>query len=289
MCIPERTATLRQKIFPKGAENALQVVYCLIHYTSCYKHLLRWSGGRRDRDASGGSRERNRERGNERDMNENFARVLSLLRQEKGVSQRKAAGELGISQALLSHYENGVREPGLAFVTRACDYYHVSADYLLGRTLTRDGAVIEAEELLDASEGRESLKGSIMAKLQKKLLVNAVSLYFDLLGRTGSREAVGEAGAYLSGAIYQLYRLFYRQAGGNDSYFSLDREAFDLDQVSAEMTRSRVRYAKALGDKELREKFPAVDAETLAQEFPGLSQSVAQVLHSVDERVAKGE
>ena len=140
-------------------------------------------------------------------MNENFARVLSLLRQEKGVSQRKAAGELGISQALLSHYENGVREPGLAFVTRACDYYHVSADYLLGRTLTRDGAVIEAEELLDASEGRESLKGSIMAKLQKKLLVNAVSLYFDLLGRTGSREAVGEAGAYLSGAIYQLYRL----------------------------------------------------------------------------------
>ena len=113
-------------------------------------------------------------------MNENFARVLSLLRQEKGVSQRKAAGELGISQALLSHYENGVREPGLAFVTRACDYYHVSADYLLGRTLTRDGAVIEAEELLDASEGRESLKGSIMAKLQKKLLVNAVSLYFDL-------------------------------------------------------------------------------------------------------------
>ena len=62
-----------------------------------------------------------------------------------------------------------------------------------------------------------------------------------------------------------------------------------MDQVSAEMTRSRVRYAKALGDKELREKFPAVDAETLAQEFPGLSQSVAQVLHSVDERVGKGE
>ena len=67
-------------------------------------------------------------------MATDFSRTLSLLRQEKGVSQRKAAGELGISQALLSHYENGIREPGLAFVTRACDYYHVSADYLLGRT-----------------------------------------------------------------------------------------------------------------------------------------------------------
>ena len=59
---------------------------------------------------------------------------LSLLRQERGVSQRTAAGDLGISQALLSHYENGIREPGLAFVVKACDYYHVSADFILGRT-----------------------------------------------------------------------------------------------------------------------------------------------------------
>ena len=101
-------------------------------------------------------------------INENFSRVLALLRQEKGISQRKAAGELGISQALLSHYENGAREPGLEFVVKACDYYNVSADYLLGRTLTRDGAVIAADELVDAAEGKESLRGSIMAKLQKK-------------------------------------------------------------------------------------------------------------------------
>ena len=66
--------------------------------------------------------------------NPDFSRTLSLLRQEKGISQRQAAQALGISQALLSHYENGAREPGLAFVCRACDYYGVSADYLLGRT-----------------------------------------------------------------------------------------------------------------------------------------------------------
>ena len=61
-------------------------------------------------------------------MNADFSRTLALLRQEKGISQRKAAKELGISQALLSHYENGIREPGLAFVKKACDFYHVSAD-----------------------------------------------------------------------------------------------------------------------------------------------------------------
>ncbi len=66
-------------------------------------------------------------------MNERFARALGSLRREKGISQRQAARDLSVSQALLSHYENGVREPGLSFVVRACDYYGVSADYLLGR------------------------------------------------------------------------------------------------------------------------------------------------------------
>ena len=58
-----------------------------------------------------------------------------------GVDQlaRQAAQALEVSQALLSHYENGIREPGLAFVVRACDYYQVSADYLLGRRVEREG------------------------------------------------------------------------------------------------------------------------------------------------------
>ena len=45
-------------------------------------------------------------------MVNDFPRTLSLLRKEKKISQRKAAGDLGVSQALLSHYENGMREPG---------------------------------------------------------------------------------------------------------------------------------------------------------------------------------
>ena len=64
-------------------------------------------------------------------MPRTFSEAMSALRREQGLSQRKAASELHISQALLSHYENGAREPGLEFVVRACDYYGVSADYLL--------------------------------------------------------------------------------------------------------------------------------------------------------------
>jgi len=67
-------------------------------------------------------------------MARGFSETMSELRRERGLSQRAAAAALGISQALLSHYENGAREPGLAFVCRACDYYGVTADYLLGRS-----------------------------------------------------------------------------------------------------------------------------------------------------------
>ena len=67
-------------------------------------------------------------------MDRSFSDRLHALRMEKGLSQRAVAADLHISQALLSHYENGAREPGLQFVCRACDYYGVSADFLLGRT-----------------------------------------------------------------------------------------------------------------------------------------------------------
>ena len=71
-------------------------------------------------------------------MERNFPQTLSALRRQRNLSQRAAANDLGISQALLSHYENGAREPGLAFICRVCDYYGVTADYLLCRSDSQD-------------------------------------------------------------------------------------------------------------------------------------------------------
>ena len=89
-------------------------------------------------------------------MDRSFPETLSALRREKNINQRTAAAELGISQALLSHYENGAREPGLSFVCRACDYYGVSADYLLGRNFDRLRALIgEAENALNEYAKKE--------------------------------------------------------------------------------------------------------------------------------------
>ena len=48
-----------------------------------------------------------------------FNRIIKLLRKERGITQKQAAEDLGVSQALLSHYEKGIRECGLDFVVRA--------------------------------------------------------------------------------------------------------------------------------------------------------------------------
>ena len=91
-------------------------------------------------------------------MARGFSDTMSALRRARGLSQRTAAADLHISQALLSHYENGTREPGLAFVCRACEYYGVSADYLLGRT-EESGSDRAAEELRALAEELRALAG----------------------------------------------------------------------------------------------------------------------------------
>lgn len=73
-------------------------------------------------------------------MASSFSANLSALRKEKGISQSEAAKGLGISQALLSHYERGIRECGLDFLIRAAKFYSVSCDYILGISKSRDNS-----------------------------------------------------------------------------------------------------------------------------------------------------
>lgn len=79
-----------------------------------------------------------------------YSERLVELRTEKGLSQKAAALELGISQALLSHYEKGIREFSIDFLCRICDYYDVPADYVIGRTDSRSG--LNSTELEDREE-----------------------------------------------------------------------------------------------------------------------------------------
>ena len=218
-------------------------------------------------------------------MSSEFSRTLSLLRQEKGVSQRAAAGELGISQALLSHYENGIREPGLRFVVRACDYYGVSADFILGRTLSREGNMLTEQDILDAAEPKSTLRGSVLATLQSKLLSGAVGVLFELLGKMGDKTLINAA-AYLGSAVYQLYRHLYRSSGANEGYFALDPSTCGLGLADADRKLSEARYAAALRELQAKKaEFPDLSSPAINAAYPGRCQSLTQVLSTTDARL----
>ena len=63
-----------------------------------------------------------------------FNERLKELRNEKGVLQKEIAAHLGLTVKAYNFYELGQREPNIASICKLCDYFSVSADYLLCRT-----------------------------------------------------------------------------------------------------------------------------------------------------------
>lgn len=61
-----------------------------------------------------------------------FADRLTKVREERGIKRQQAANVIGITRASLEYYEKGQRKPDTEILMKICDYYKVSADYLLG-------------------------------------------------------------------------------------------------------------------------------------------------------------
>lgn len=59
---------------------------------------------------------------------------LKELRETRHLSQVRLALDLNLSQNSISRYENLEREAGYDILIMLADYFHVSLDYLLGRT-----------------------------------------------------------------------------------------------------------------------------------------------------------
>ena len=137
-----------------------------------------------------------------------FSRILTLLRKERGITQKQAAQDLGISQAQLSHYEKGIRECGLAFVVQVADYYGVSCDYLLGRSAERSGQTIRVEDLPETgSPTRGSVyRGSVLPTMYKKLIENSLDILYDKLQESGDKQLVTDISRYLMLAVYKVFR-----------------------------------------------------------------------------------
>lgn len=159
-------------------------------------------------------------------MNKDFPRIITFLRKERGLSQKQVATDMGISQALLSHYEKGIRECGLDFLVRTADYYEVSCDYLLGRTVQRNGAAITVDDIPDGVD-ISHFKGNMLNQINKRLLTNTTSVIFDMLSQIGSKKLTNSVSNYLMVAQYTIFRTIYSAEKSNSqTMFSLDTNKY---------------------------------------------------------------
>ena len=144
-------------------------------------------------------------------MASEFNRILALLRKERGITQKQAAADLGISQAQLSHYEKGIRECSLAFVVQVADYYGVSCDYLLGRSADRSGQTISVADLPEtgASTSGSVYRGSVLPTMYKKLIENSLDILYDKLQESKDKQLVIQISQYLMLAVYKVFRRLY--------------------------------------------------------------------------------
>lgn len=217
-------------------------------------------------------------------MQADFSRTLSLLRQEKKISQKNAAACLGVSQALLSHYENGVREPGLSFVARASEFYGVSCDYLLGRSMTRTQNAINPESLIDVSAQKDNvLRGSAFAMLNKKLIVNSVALILDVLASCPNRQIVTEVSAYLSTAVYKIFRFVYNLDTDNkQDEFPVPADVFS-EMCDVELKKHELKMRQLAAENTEMPLSP----KKLGEDFPTLAPSLFSLLHNVSDKISK--
>ncbi len=216
-----------------------------------------------------------------------FARILTHLRKEKGMSQKVAAQQLGVSQSLLSHYEKGIRECGLLFLVRAADFYGVTVDYLLGRSYDKNGNSISVDEVPDedaSNKGNIGIK-NMMSTLNKKLICNSVSILMDSVAKVNSKTLTNEISSYLSVSVYKAFRMLYNSNPQNPQSFFGDNDKEFMYMSDASINSSLAKVSKILSDEKYYAQVPLLDQQSIKSDFPMLSASFYNLLQNVENKI----
>lgn len=226
-------------------------------------------------------------------MNSEFPRILTLLRKERGISQKKAASELSISQALLSHYEKGIRECGLDFVVKAADYYNVSCDFLLGRSPERTGTTLSIEDIPEADLSTDNkLQGSILPTLNKKLIFNSLNILFDFLQKINCKELTTKISDFLMISVYRMFRTIFSLNSKNEQgLFMISKHLYSAKSLAtmAELEADVNLLASGKGSKKLipQETRESVNitTENLSSEYPNQASSILNLIQNSENKI----
>lgn len=191
-------------------------------------------------------------------MKNEFSKNLYNLRMQRGWSQKETAANLGISQALLSHYEKGIRECGLDFLIKASEVFNCTTDYLLG--ISGTPAVTESSDADSISADLKEFPNLIKSRDE---IQDTVNILYSITARIGNPEICKNFNKYFGNSLYaelrSLEKLYFHKEN-----FSGDK---DLSLINAKRKASTAYYAII---REMQEKNINVNLKTIRikDEYP---------------------
>ncbi len=225
-------------------------------------------------------------------MNKDFPRIITMLRKEKKLSQKQVASDLGISQALLSHYEKGIRQCSLDFVISVAEYYNVSCDFLLGRSPERSGATLNFDDIPeDNNEIAENLRGtSLVPMLNKKIICNSLAIIFDMLAKNKSKQLTSDVSNYLMLSVYKVFRTLYSANEENhQTMFSVNKGMYQ-GYCDSYMARYATKFQYAASkdsesDAAANLRTTEYSTEILSQEYSDQSSSLLNLIQHAESKI----
>ncbi|CRZ34959.1 DNA-binding XRE family transcriptional regulator [Herbinix hemicellulosilytica] len=97
---------------------------------------------------------------------------IKVLREGKNVSQKELAQAIGVSDVMISLYEQGKKSPSLPTIVKIADYFNVSTDYLLGTKAVNndipENIMAAARNLLELPEENRKLAIDMIKYMSQK-------------------------------------------------------------------------------------------------------------------------
>ena len=105
----------------------------------------------------------------------NFGEVLKKLRNDRNISQKTLANDLGIAQQSISAYEKGTSDPSIENLINFAKFFNVTIDYLVGHSLIPDKTSLteDQEELFVYYDSLPYDKKNIVKEIVDSLYIKA--------------------------------------------------------------------------------------------------------------------
>ncbi len=200
-------------------------------------------------------------------MERSFPVILCELRKEKGLSQKEAASMLGVSQALLSHYEKGIRECGRNFLIKAAELYGVTCDYLLGCSTSKTGF----NEVFDMSTASEEDK-----RFSTLTAFRAISSLQEVLVKSGTITN-HDYNLYYSLIIYRLVLFSVINGALPKDWLPFNIDNYNTDLTMRVMDTMCLSLVKDLADVEKTIDMPVPESiKTIIEHADGYLKNILQ-------------